>query len=73
MSTKRYDHLSVSDELDKFIEEHGNALNVALAQLRAANMRLGALYDATAYIDCPCGGCALPGYVCSICGNDELD
>lgn len=67
--------MSVSDELNQWINEHGSerdALNVALAQLNAAQLRLDALQDATLYTDCPnCDGVILPSCVCLSCGYDS--
>jgi len=67
--------MTVTDDLEKWVEEHGSerdALNVALARLSAARFKLNALQDATLYMDCPkCGGIYLPHFVCFNCGYDS--
>lgn len=67
--------MSVTSELNWWIEKHGNAqdaLNVALARLLRAETKLAELQDATLYRDCPdCDGVILPSCVCLNCGYDD--
>ena len=66
--------MTVSNELGYWIDKFGNerkALNVALAQLKAAEAKLDVLRNTVLYIDCPCGAVILPvGHTCPTCGHE---
>lgn len=67
--------MTVSKQLDEWIERHGSArdaLNIALARLNTAKFKLAELRSAIPYKDCPeCGGVILDGWVCLSCDHDD--
>ena len=61
-------------QINRWIAEHGScrdALNVALAQLRAAEDKIASLDNIGSFTDCPsCNGLIQSGYICIGCGFD---